>query len=198
MHVLAATHERTLEPVPVLFAALLDHFGHLGPAEIPSKRDFIFKQCIRRAARHGIPFAPPPSHPFNPLLGLRIASLDLGDDRVRVIDRLYDMTWGDGPGITDPRVVAPALDELGLGGTALVEQAQTPENKQRVKDQTATALERGAFGVPTIFADGELFWGDDSLEDLEVFLRGKDPASPDKIQRWANLPSSAQRPGSRR
>jgi len=44
---------------PVLFAGLLDHWGHLGPAEIPPKAFDTFKMCVRHAALHGIPFRGP-------------------------------------------------------------------------------------------------------------------------------------------
>lgn len=199
LHVLADTHGRAVEPVPVLFAAMLDHFGHLGPAEIAPKREFIFKQCIRRAARLQIPFAPPPSHPFRPLLGLRVVSLDLPEDERRTaIDALFAATWGGGPGIEAPEQVAAVLDAVGLAGTELVERANLPTNKERLKQQTSAAIESGAFGVPSYLIDGELFWGDDSFEDIDAFLRGEDPATPELLAQWADLPSSARRPGSNR
>ena len=199
LHVLADTHGRSVEPVPVLFAAMLDHFGHLGPAEIAPKREFIFKQCIRRAARLQIPFSPPPSHPFRPLLGLRVASLDMPTDQRRAaIDALYDATWGGGPGIETAEQVSAILDAAGLPGAQLVERASTPTNKERLKQQTREAIESGAFGVPSYLIDNELFWGDDSYEDMDAFLRGEDPATPELLAQWAQLPSSARRPGSAR
>ena len=52
---------------PVLFAGLLGHWEHKGPAEIPAKRVHTYRWCHWYAARHGIPFRMPPAHPFNPL-----------------------------------------------------------------------------------------------------------------------------------
>ena len=49
------------------------------------------------------------------------------------------------------------------------------------------------FGVPTMVVDGELFWGDDSLGDLDLFLRGEDPLDAEAYARWADLPVGAQR-----
>src|SRR5262249_60031058 len=68
IHALAARHGRAVRPVPTLFAALLNHSGTLGPAEIPLKRVYIFKDALRTAQVFGVPLEPPPSHPFNPLL----------------------------------------------------------------------------------------------------------------------------------
>jgi len=196
---LTQVHGRGIVPIPVLFAAMLDHHGHLGPAEIAPKRALIFKQCVRRAARRGVPFAPPPSHPFNPLLGLRVASLAFEPAvRERVVDRLYDATWGGGPGIEEPSVVAAALDEIGLDGRALVEQASTPDAKQRVRRATEEAIAAGVFGVPSFLVDGELFWGDDAFEDMHAKLRGEDPDLEGALAGWRDLPASVMRPGARR
>src|SRR5690554_5088901 len=90
IHPVVEAHGRALIYRPVLFAGLLDHWGQLGPAEIPPKREFVFRQVLRRAAALGVPLEPPPSHPFNSLLGLRLACLELPPaDRRRLIDQLY-------------------------------------------------------------------------------------------------------------
>jgi 2-hydroxychromene-2-carboxylate isomerase len=174
---LAARHGRAVEPVPVLFAALLDAHGQKGPGEIPAKRRYLFKDVARKAHRLGIaPVRPPPSHPFNPLVALRVASLPLPEDvRERIIDTLYYAVWTKHQAIDDEARVTAILDEAGLAGAALVRGAQTPDNKQRLRAATDAAIASGVFGVPTIIADGELFWGSDSLEDLDRFASGNGP-----------------------
>lgn len=191
---LAARHGRELEPVATLFAALLDANGQLGPAEIPNKRIYIFKDVLRSAHQLGVPLAPPPAHPFNPLLGLRVCSCDLTpDERTRAIDALYRATWAGGPGITDEQAVRAALDAADLDGAALVAQAATEPVKERVRAQTARALAAGAFGVPTMMADGELFWGLDAFAHLERRLEGQDPIDAIDVERWRDLPAQAVR-----
>lgn len=65
---------------PVLFAAFLNHHGHKGPAEIPSKRIWTYRHCTWYANRNNIPFKAPAFHPFNPLPWLRMAlALDKGN-----------------------------------------------------------------------------------------------------------------------
>ena len=194
---LAARHDRTLEPVPILFAALLDHHGHRGPAEIPPKRQYIFKHVMRLAHDAGVPLAPPPAHPFNPLLALRIAGLPQDPAaKVHVIDTLFDATWGGGPGIEDPEVVTNLLAKAGLDGRHLVANAKEPEAKARLKTATREAIDLGVFGVPTVDVDGELFWGTDAYPHVEQFLDGRDPLPDDLISRWQDLPASAVRKGS--
>lgn len=190
-----------LRPVPVLFAAMLDAHGHKGPAEIEPKRLYTFKHVTRLAHDLGVPLRPPPAHPFNPLLALRVASLPRlsADERLRVIDALYELVWARGVGVTDPAAVARELEAVGLPGAAMVAEASTPAVKDRVRSQTEDALARGVFGVPTFEVErtGELFWGQDSIPHVERHLAGQDPVTPAWLEHWKDLPRAAVRPGSR-
>ena len=190
----AARNDAIVEPVPILFAALLNHHGHKGPAEIPEKRKYIFKEVLRRAHDTGVPLIPPPAHPFNPLLALRIASVPMEPEtRRKVIDALFREIWAHGHGATDPRAVGDLLDSLGLPGDGLLASATSPAGKQRVRDQTDAAIALGLFGVPTVISGGELFWGQDSFPHLERYLRGEDVVDPEAVSRWAELPIGASR-----
>src|SRR5262249_9627785 len=124
IHALAARHAREVTPVPVLFAALLDRAGTKGPAEVPAKRAYAFKDCMRTAHRLRVPFAPPPAHPFNPLLALRVSSLDLEPVRRRaLVDALFAAAWGGGNGVEGAEHVTAIAASVGLDGPALVAQA---------------------------------------------------------------------------
>jgi 2-hydroxychromene-2-carboxylate isomerase len=192
---LAARFERELEPVPVLFAALLNDNGQKGPAEIPRKKLYMMKDCLRSAARLGVPFGPPPSHPFNPLLALRVASLPMTTAaRCALVDGLFKDVWGGGGrGVTAVGVVTEVAMAAGLSGLRAVEDAKSAESKERVKRQTDEALTLGMFGVPTAVVGAELFWGLDALPNLERFLDGKDTLDPEVFEHWASLPASATR-----
>jgi len=193
-----ARHGRTVEVVPVLFAAILDAHGQKGPAEIPAKREFTFRDAYRKAHRAGLPpLRPPPSHPFNPLLALRVASVPMDRDAsYRLVDALFDAAWMTGSGVETAERVGEAIVAAGLDAPTLLAEATSAEGKARVRAATDAAIARGAFGVPTMIADGELFWGTDGLEFLDAFLRGEDPVPRDLA--WAQRPTSATRPGSRR
>lgn len=190
----------TLQPVPVLFAAMLDTHGHKGPAEIPPKRVYTFKHVSRLAHDLGVPLVPPPAHPFNPLLALRIASLPMPAKQQReVIGLLYHRTWGSGVGVTDAEAVATALNEAGHPGTQWVADTKNDEAKARVRAQTTEAIDRGVFGVPCMEVEGtgEVFWGQDAMGHLERFIEGNDPVPADLLQRWGGLPVGSSRRGSR-
>ena len=194
IHDLAARRGREVEPVPVLFAALLDHHGHKGPAEIEPKRRYIFKNVLRLAVDLQVPVAAPAAHPFNPLRALRVASVPMeSDPRRALIDRLYAAVWARGEAVTEPAVVEALVNEVGLDGPALIAAATSPEGKARVREQTEAAIAAGVFGVPTVIVDDELFWGVDAFPHLDRFLRGDDPVPPDAQRAWARVRPQAQR-----
>src|ERR1700722_4526563 len=112
VHALASRHDCEVVPKPILFAALLDANGQKGPAEIPNKRIYTFKDVVRSAARLGVPLAAPASHPFNPLLALRVASAELDARRRRaLIDALFAATWVESVDVTDAKSVADVLQK---------------------------------------------------------------------------------------
>jgi 2-hydroxychromene-2-carboxylate isomerase len=196
IHRLAERNGRRVEPVPVLFAALLDANGQKGPAEITRKRTYIFKDVVRSARVLGEPIAPPATHPFNPLLALRVTGADMpAADRRTLIDAIFRATWAGSIDVTDAHRMTEILGGAGLDGKALVDWAGTPEAKDRVRTNTKAALDAGAFGVPTVLVDGELFWGLDSFPHIDNRLRGNDPVDAPTLQAWTRVVPSARRPG---
>lgn len=195
IHALVARHGRSVTPIPVLFAGLLNHHGQKGPAEIPAKRLYTFKDAFRKAHRAGLPpLQPPPSHPFNPLLALRVSSLPLPEEvRRRIIDAFYAATWAGGGGVETQGAVEQILSGLGLDAATLLEQAESPQNKAALRAQTEAAIQEQVFGVPTMIADGELYWGVDGLPHLEDRLLGRDPVPPNLSELWRDLPATASR-----
>jgi 2-hydroxychromene-2-carboxylate isomerase len=185
-----------VEPIPVLFAGLLEAHGQLGPAEVLPKALWMAKNNLRKAALLGLPLEPPRHHPFSPLLSLRISSLPLADeDRRALIDALFQAVWVRGLHVSEPTVVAEIATQLGLDGPQLVLAAQQPEAKARLRAQTDAAIAAGVFGVPTMVVAGELFWGYDDWPYLELFLADKDPLGPRELEKWTGSvrPSAVRR-----
>jgi len=195
---IAARHGRPVEIVPVLLAGLLGAHGQKGPAEIPAKRLYTFKDTLRKAAAWGVVLSPPASLPFNPLVPLRVSSLELAPDaRTRLVDALWRATWAEGRDVSDAGVVAAIADGVGLDGRALIAEAATDAAKARLRAQTDAAIAGGVFGVPTVVVDGEPFWGTDALPHLERFLEGRDPVGPGELARFEAIRPSAMRPAGR-
>ena len=187
---LAARYAIEVEPIPVLFAGLLEAHGQLGPAEIRPKARWMALNNLRKAALLGIPLNPPRFHPWNPLLPLRVSSLPMAaEGRLALIGALFRAAWVDGLHASEPSVVAGVADAVGLDGEALVRQAREPESKARLRQQTDDAIAAGVFGVPTMGVGDSLFWGYDDLPHLELYLDGNDPLDPRELEKWMRPPS---------
>jgi len=191
---LAERYERRLELVPVLFAGLLEAHGQLGPAEIPAKAYWTWRNNLRKAALLGIPLHPPRFHPFHPLVSLRVSSLPMPDAQRRaLVDALFRAVWAESRDVGDPEVVAEVASGIGLDGAALVAAAGQPEAKARLRAQTDAAIAAGVFGVPSMQVGREVFWGYDDLPYLELHLAGTDPLPPAGEAPPARPPASAMR-----
>ena len=186
---LARRHGFGVEPVPVLYAALLDANGQLGPGEQPTKGRWMTRNMLRKAALLGVPLNPPAFLPFNPLLALRVTLLASATaQRDALIGALFRAVWVHGLHVHDAPVVERAANEVGLPGAELVAQAEGPEIKRQLRSQTDEAISRGVFGVPSMEVGEELFWGYDDFPYLELFLAGKDPIDPAHWERWISHP----------
>ena len=191
---IAGAHGRRVRLVPVLFAAMLDSFGTVGPAEVPAKRDYGYLDVHRKAALLGVPLTMPPRHPFAPLTSLRAAtSFTDPTERARAVGALFRAAWVTGDGVDTPALVQEALDAAGLDGPGAVSRAAAPEGKTALLHATNDAIARGVFGVPTIAVGTETFWGTDALPTLEQFLRGRDPITPELRERLRAIPVGVQR-----
>jgi 2-hydroxychromene-2-carboxylate isomerase len=155
---------------PLLFAGLLRQWGQKGPAEIEPKRAWTFRQVHWLAQQHGIPLQTPAEHPFNPLALLRLliaTAPDGGTPNRHACEAVLRHVWQGGFDANDAARVAALTQEL---APRIAPDAASV--KQALKDATAEALAIGVFGVPTIEADGRLFWGFDALPMLAGHLRG--------------------------
>jgi 2-hydroxychromene-2-carboxylate isomerase len=158
---------------PVLFAALLNAHGNIGPAEVPAKRAYIFRDVMREAARAGLQFKGPPGHPFNPLQALRMCvAVTRQDERRRFALAVMRTCWEYGEDVSDPAVLLNIAKDCGLDGPALQAAAQQPDIKMQLQAATDSAIAGGVFGVPTFQIGAELFWGADRIDALILHLQG--------------------------
>ncbi|MFZ4289358.1 2-hydroxychromene-2-carboxylate isomerase [Variovorax sp. HJSM1_2] len=154
---------------PVLLGAVLQHHGQRGPAEIPAKREWLYRHVQWLAAEQHIPLQMPAAHPFTPLplLRLAVASDTQGLPNRHTCASLFRHVWQDGADALD----ATRLDTLRQQLPASREPGDA-EVKQQLRSHTEQAIAAGVFGVPSFVVNGKLFWGVDALPMLRAYLDG--------------------------
>ncbi len=182
-----------VRPRPVLFAGLLHHWEHKGPAEIPAKRSQTYRYSHWLASKRGIPFKAPPRHPFNPLPLLRLAVAL--DGELEAMRAMFHHVWGVGRDADDPDVLQTLASSLGINDAAAVIGDQSV--KDRLRANTDEAIARGVFGVPTFVVDGQIFWGDDVTDMMLDYLDNPELFSSGELGRLGNLPVGVERRESR-
>ena len=177
-----------LNPKPLLFAALLNHHGQLGPAEIPQKRRHTYRIALWQARELGIPLVFPPAHPFNPLPALRLCLA--APDRNAAIDALFAHLWERGLQGDSVETLAAVARALGIDDTATA--IARDEVKRELQANGEEAIRLGVFGVPTLKVRDELFWGNDATGLALAYAH--DPAILDaEMRRVDDLPEAIQR-----
>lgn len=183
---LAKSHSVQIKPV--LFAGLLQHWGHLGPAEIPSKRQFTYRHVQWLAGKLGVPLRFPPAHPFNPLKSLRLAVAC--ECRPEAIHAIFDYLWVKGLGLDDP-AFTDLCTQVGILDPENELRAESVKNQLRTNG--AEAVSDGVFGVPTMVVDGILFWGLDATQMLRDYLANPSMMQQAEMQRVGHLPVGVMR-----
>jgi 2-hydroxychromene-2-carboxylate isomerase len=178
------------QPVPVLFAGLLNHYGQIGNAEIESKRRFTYRFALWRAQQMGIDMRFPPAHPFNPLMALRL--IIAAGTTYKAVQTILDAVFLHGRDVADASVIADLAAQLNVvdPNGAL----SAPAVKQQLHDNTAWAISKGVFGVPTIVIDRELFWGHDAFDMALDYLRAPKRFQTAEMRALDTLPVGVLRP----
>ena len=172
-----------ITPVPAVFGAILQHWGQLGPAEIPPKRRFVYRFFQWNADQLGIPFTMPPMHPFNPIPALRLCTgAGAGIENTRAV---FDLIYGKGIQPDSPEGIQLIGDALNIPHPESA--MQDPVVKDTLRANTAQATSDGVFGVPSFVIDGEVFWGGDSTEMMLNFLENPDLFKTSEMKRISNM-----------
>jgi 2-hydroxychromene-2-carboxylate isomerase len=165
--------------VPILLGGVFKLTNNRSPAEsnagVKNKPEYQQLETERFVRRHGITqYRFNPFFPVNTLMIMRgaVAARDLGIFE-RYVDEIFRHMWGDPKKLDDPAVLRAALLESGLPADRLFELVQTPAVKEALLAETQRAVDRGTFGSPTFFVDGEIYFGKDRLRDVEEAIAAR-------------------------
>jgi 2-hydroxychromene-2-carboxylate isomerase len=158
---------------PCLLGGIFKATGNQAPAiafaPIKGKFEYEMLELRRFVARHRFEkFSLNPHFPVNTLMLMRglVAAQEVGSGAAYLEMGLEGM-WEEGLKLDDKEVLARRIDAAGLDSAKLLAAAQSDPVKQKLADNTAAAVARGVFGVPTFFVGGEMFFGKERLGQVE-------------------------------
>lgn len=171
--------ERTgaeLKLIPCLLGGIFKSTGNQAPmmafGNIKGKLEYDRIEIQRFIAKHNLTdFRFNPNFPVNTLILMRAAIVAELDGRLtEYVEAGLKHMWEDGLKMDDPEVFVKAMTGSGFDGAALLERTQDPEVKAKLVENTAVAVERGSFGIPTFYVGDEMFFGKERLGQIEEEL----------------------------
>ncbi len=182
---LAARSGRTLKPVPILLGGLFRELGmpeNLAASLVSAKATHNANDIRRNAALHNVKLTVPAAHPLRTVTALRcVLALETPMQLVHAFYRAY---WQDGLDISTTQGCEEVLTRAGYEPAMVLARANSDEVKAKLRDNTHSAYERGVFGVPTFEVDGELYFGQDRMAQIEHALNVP-PERPMTARRFA-------------
>ena len=137
----------------------------------PAKGRYMVRDCERQCAALGLAFRMPEPFPQNTLTAARVALVALSEGWGEEFSRaVYRAQFAEGRQIGDPEVIGAIVRALGRDDTALA-RARSDAIKQELRATTEEAQRHGIFGAPSFVAEGELFWGNDRLEQALEYAK---------------------------
>ena len=168
---LARRHNAELVWKPMLLGGVFQATGNQSPAAIEAKSCYSRMDMQRFARRYGVTLNQNPYFPVNTLQLMRGAVAFLDTPRFNdYLTAVFKAMWIDEENMADADVVARVLSAAGFEPGDVVARASNPEVKERLKEITTEAVERGVFGAPTLFVGEEMFFGQDRLWMVEEAL----------------------------
>ncbi|XUU59825.1 2-hydroxychromene-2-carboxylate isomerase [Erythrobacter sp. HA6-11] len=165
-----------LDILPAFLAGMHRLTGNAPPMirdkDVKGKVEYGMLEFQRFIAKHQLDrFKMNPKFPFNSILLQRLLVAADEDGRaVQFIDAMLPEIWENGLDVTDGDAVAEALTRNGFDASDMIARAGSDEVKQRLVDSTDKVVERGAFGIPTIWVGEEMFFGKERLEQIREEL----------------------------
>ncbi len=170
---IAVRHGREVAWHPIMLGAAFKETGARPLTQTPLKGPYLLHDVPRFARLLGVPLTLPPVMPMNSLAASR-ACLWLEQDDAgqakRLAQALFHAHWGLGRDLGGPEAVADVAAGLGVEAAGLLAAVADQRIKDRLKEQTQAAVERGVFGSPFLFVGDEPFWGADRLDQVERWL----------------------------
>ena len=158
---------------PVLLGGIFKATGNSSPVMVAAKGEYMLKHDLPRYARkYGVSLKFNPHFPINTLQLMRAATaLHSSENFNHFVDIIFNSIWVEGLNMGDEEVVKSTLSKNNFKTSEILANISSDSVKQMLITNTQLAVDRGLFGVPTIFINNEMFFGQDRLDFVEEILQ---------------------------
>jgi 2-hydroxychromene-2-carboxylate isomerase len=151
--------------MPILLGGLLKHTGMKANADIPTKAKYMIKDCKLWAEKKKIKFK---FNDFFPIQTLKLMRCVLVSEKKNFsqifIDKIFSAIWVDGLNLNDETILKKILNTLDVVPDIFLSEAESIDIKNKLKEKTEEAFQKGIFGSPSFVINNKIFWGQDRLE----------------------------------
>ncbi len=162
---ICAEHQAELISRPILLGGVFKATGNQSPVMVEKKGTWMFGDLARHAEFYGVPFVMNPYFIINTLPLMRGAMWARENGRLAEYDKMmFEAVWVNQKDMNNVAVIGEVLTEGGFDAAELVEAVQDANIKGQLIEATDEAVSRGLFGVPTMFVDDVMHFGQDRLE----------------------------------
>ena len=169
-----------LDVTPVFLGGMHKLTGNAPPMirdkDVKGKVEYSMLEMRRFIAKHNLKkYKLHPQFPFNSITLQRMLYAADQDGRgVQFAEAMLPAIWEEGVDVTSPETLGAAIDKAGFNAQDLFARSQTDDVKQGLVANTQNAVDRGTFGIPTMYVgpegEGEIFFGKERLDQIEEEL----------------------------
>lgn len=161
---------------PILLGGVFKATNNQSPmtafADVKHKLAYQEYEMKRFVSRHHLTFHMNPYFPIMTLGIMRGAIYAQGKSwEATYRDTVFDAMWVHGQKMDDPATIQDVLNDADLPTQDILEATQDPAIKDALVNATTTAVERGVFGAPFMFVGDEPFFGKNTLQDIEMYMK---------------------------
>ena len=153
--------------MPVLLGGIFKATGNQPPATVQKKGEYMFKDINRWSKKLDIPFKMNPYFPILTVPHMRGAVLAQRENILeKYMQVMFEAIWVKAMNLNDQEILTNIAEKSGIDPNQFAEEISSDEIKNKLRENTESAISKGAFGVPTYYLDDEMFWGIDSVKFL--------------------------------
>lgn len=166
-------NDAILEWKPFLLGGVFNEIGSVPAIQIDNKFRYLRQDFEESAIFYGVDFNFPDLFPLNSVRSMRgaFAAHEKGK-LVEYNHEMFRLYWTQGVDLSKAEILGEAVGKIGINTQWFLNRIAEQEIKDKLRDETSLAIERGVFGAPTMFVDEKMFWGNDRLDFLDRYLKG--------------------------